>query len=166
MNTLERLNKISAKAQRIAEAENNEQLKKLETIEYYKNAIKSLSPRLTELIKIGDALLENSILFGKRKEATIGYDEEFITNGITHKLGFYFKYSKDNSPLIGIGIKGGGCCGNDLAVNEEGDMVVKIDPHFHSYMYFGYNDYCNKCKQFLKDFDEFEKRVYEYVDNL
>ena len=166
MNTKERLNKISAKAQQIAEAENNEQLKKLETIEYYKNAIKSLASRLAELIKIGDALIENGISFGKRTKAIIGYDEEFITNGITHKLGFYFKYSKDNSPMIGIGIKGGGCCGRDLAVNKEGDMVVKIDPHYHSYMYFGFNDYCNKCKQFLENFDEFEKRVYEYVDNL
>jgi hypothetical protein len=94
MNTLERLNKISAKAQQIADDENNEQLKKLETIEYYKNAIKSLSPRLTELIKIGDALIENGISFGKRTKDIIGYDEEFITNGITHKLGFYFEYGK------------------------------------------------------------------------
>ena len=162
MNTLERLNKISAKAQQIAEEENNEQLKKLEAIEYCKNAIKALAPRLTELMQIGDALIKNGISFGKRT----GYYEEFITNGLSHRLGFYFKYSKDNSPLIGIGIKGGGCCGRNLAVNEKGDMVVKIDPNYHSYKYSGFNDYCNKCKQFLKDFDSFEKRVYEYVDNL
>ena len=166
MNTTDRLNKIANKGREIVDAQKAEQLRKEEIINCYARHIKNIAPRIKELMKVGHALLNNNLAFGKQTKALIGYDEEFITNGITHKLGFFFQFARDNSPLLGIGIKGGGCCGQDLAVDENGDMVVKIDPHYHSYRYFGFDDYCGKCEQFLDDFNDFEKRVYEYIDNL
>jgi len=159
----ERLKKIQNKgAQIVAEAQSEEE-RKNEIVKKYEQDIKALAPRIANLIAIAIELCKNNIPLGKREKAVIGYDEEFETNGITHKLGFYFSGERY---LVGVGIEGGGCCGLDLAVNENGTMVKHPDPYYQSYQYFGYNDYCRKCEGFLKNFDEFEKRVNEYVDNL
>lgn len=167
MTLEERLGKIANKgAQMIADA-NAEEERKKEIIKKYEQDIKALAPRIKQLMEIAVALLKNNIPLGKRGTTITGsYDDAFETDGIHHGLGFFFRYERGYKYLVGIGIKGGGCCGKDLAVNKDGDMVVKIDPHYHSYMYFGFNDYCNKCKTFLQKFDDFEKNVNDYVDNL
>ena len=67
---------------------------------------------------------------------------------------------------MGIGIKGGGCCGHDLAVNANGEIVINIDPYEKAYEYNGYNDYCHKYEQFIEQFHAFENKVYQYVENL
>lgn len=162
-----RLDKIANIGKQKVDAAVAEQQRKEDTIARYAVEIKALAPRIEKLMQVGQALLKNDIPLGKQTKNICGsYDDEFVTNGLSHHLGFYFSHGKNNSPLLGIGIEGGGCCGRSLAVNEKGDMVVKIDPHYHSYQYFGYNDYCGKCKKFLDNFDSFEKRVYEYIDNL
>lgn len=163
--TTDRINKIAERRNILDAQQKDIDCEKAKTIANLENGIKMLVPRIKELIAVAEALLENNIPFGK---AATRWDEddEFITNGITHKLGFFFKYAKDNSPLLGIGIKGGGCDGHDLAVNADGEFVINIDPYAKGYNYDGYYDYCRKYKQFIKDFDEFEKKVYQYVDNL
>lgn len=168
MNDLlnDRLNKIAQKRAELDKKEQDERTRKVNTIQYYNRAIKELAPRIDVLLDIAKSLLENNIPIGKRVKAFIGYDEELVTEGINHKLGFYFTYKDRHRCLVGIGIAGGGCCGHDLAVNAFGNMVVSIDPNYNSYQYDGYSDFCCKCKQFLNDFDDFEKRVFQYVDNL
>lgn len=163
--TTDRINKITERRNILDAQQRTIEHTKAMTIANLENGIKSFVPRIKELIAVGEALLQNDISFGKRV-GRWGEDEEFITNGITHELGFFFKYRKDNSPLLGIGIKGGGCDGHDLAVNAEGEFVKNIDPYKKGYNYNGYYDYCRKYKQFIKDFDEFENKVYQYVDNL
>ena len=163
--TTDRINKIAERRNILDAQERAIECEKIKTIGDLANGIKALTPRIKELITVGVALLTNHIPFGKVSGGWEAY-EEFITNGITHKLGFFFKYGKDNSPLLGIGIKGGGCDGHDLAVNADGEFVINIDPYAKVYRYDGYYDYCRKCRQFIKDFDEFEKKVYQYIDNL
>lgn len=162
----ERLKKIQNKgAQIIAEAQSEEERKK-EIIEKYEQDIKALAPRIAELIAIAVELNKNNIPFGKKTKDIIGYKEEFVTEGINHRLGFYFTYENSKKYLVGVGISGGGCCGRDLAVNEYGKMVKHPNPYYQSYQYYGFTDYCKKCRQFLENFDDFEKRVNDYVDNL
>lgn len=162
--TTDRLNKIAERRNILDAQQRAIEHTKAMTIANLENGIKALAPRIKELIAVAEALLENNIPFGR----VSGWDndEEFITNGITHELGFFFKYGKDNSPLLGIGIKGGGCDGHDLAVNAEGEFVKNIDPYKKGYNYNGYYDYRSKYKKFINDFDEFENKVYQYVDNL
>lgn len=164
MNTADRINKITERRNILDAQQRAIECGKIKTIDDLANGIKTLTPRIKELITVGVALLSNNIPFGK--VSRWNDEEEFITNGITHKLGFFFKFTKFNSPLLGIGIKGGGCDGHDLAVNANGEFVKAIDPYIRMYEYDGYYDYCRKCKQFINDFDEFENKVYQYVDNL
>lgn len=164
--TTDRINKIAERRNILDAQQRAIECGKMKTIDDLANGIKALTPRIKELITVGVALLSNNIPFGKVGGGFLNNDEEFITNGITHKLGFFFQFGKDNSPLLGIGIKGGGCDGHDLAVNAEGEFVKSIDPYAKVYEYNGYYDYCRKCKQFINDFDEFESKVYQYVDNL
>ena len=164
MTTSERINKIAERREMLDAQQRAMESGKAMTIANLEKGIKSLAPRIKELIAVGEALLRNNIPFGK--VSGFWNDEEFITNGITHQLGFYFKYNKNNSPLLGIGIKGGGCCGHDLAVNANGEFVINIDPYEKVYEYNGYNDYCHKYEQFIEEFHGFENRVYQYVENL
>ena len=163
--TTDRINKIAERRNILDAQQRAIECGKIKTIGDLANGIKALTPRIKELITVGVALLANNIPFGKVSGGWEAH-EEFITNGITHELGFFFKFAKDNSPLLGIGIKGGGCDGHDLAVNADGEFVININPYKKGYNYDGYYDYCRKYKQFIKDFDEFEKKVYQYVDNL
>ena len=150
----------------IADA-NAEEERKKEIIKKYEQDIKALAPRIKQLMEIAVALLKNNIPLGKRGTTITGsYDDAFETDGIHHGLGFFFRYESGYKYIVGIGIKGGGCCGRNLAINENGIMVYRPDPYYQSYQYFGYNDYCNKCKTFLQKFDDFEKNVNDYVDNL
>lgn len=164
MNTTDRINKIAERRKILDAQQRAIERAKIKTIGDLAKDIRALAPRIKELIAVGEALLENKIPFGNR--VGFWHDEEFITNGITHELGFFFKFGKDNSPLLGIGIKGGGCEGHDLAVNANGEFVKAIDPNARGYNYDGYYDYCRKYKQFIRDFDEFESKVYQYVENL
>ena len=162
----ERLKKIQNKgAQMVADA-NAEEERKKDIIKKYEQDIKALAPRVAELMTIAIELMNNNIPLGKKTKGSIGYKEEFVTEGINHRLGFYFTYENRKKYLVGVGIIGGGCDGLDIAVNENGTMVKHPDPYYQSCQYFGYNDYCNKCSRFLKNFDDFEKRVNDYVDNL
>ena len=119
----ERLKKIQKKGDEMVAQANDEQRRKEETIIKYEKDIKALATRIAELIAIAIELCKNNIPLGKREKAVIGYHEEFETNGITHKLGFYFRYERGEKYLVGVGIEGGGCCGSDLAINENGIMV-------------------------------------------
>ena len=165
MNTTDRINKIAEKRKILDAQQRAIECGKIKTIGDLANGIRALAPRIKELIAVGEALLANNIPFGKRVDGWNNH-EEFIANGITHELGFFFQFGKDNSPLLGIGIKGGGCKGHDLAVNAECEFVINIDPYKRGDNYDSYYDYCRKYKQFINDFDDFESKVYQYVENL
>lgn len=166
MTTSERLTRIANKGAELIAIEQTKQLKKAETIAKYEQDIKALASRISQLIDIAVALRQNDIPLGAKEKDIIGYKESLKTDGWAHKLGFFYEYRNGEEHFYGIGIRGGGCCGGDLAVDADGYMIKRINPYYSSYQYDGYYDYCNKCKQFLNDFDAFEKRVYEYVDNL
>lgn len=162
----DRLNKIAAKGAELVANANAEQIQREQTIAKYASEIKALAPRIKPLVEIAKALIQNHIPLGKKKSDIIGYKEDLCSDGWYHRLGFFYKWEDGKRNFLGIGIEGGGCAGEDLAVDENGDMVKRINPNYHSFEYDGYHDYCDKCKRFLTGFDAFEQRVNEYVDNL
>lgn len=169
MDKKELFAKIAQKRFELDEQSKNEQQKKNAEIARYANEIHALQPRISDLIDIAIELLNNKLPLGKRKENICGfYDDEFETNGITHQLGFFFEWENGKSFFKGIGIKGGGCCGNDLLVDRYGTIVKNpIKACFALWTYENaYYDYCKKCSRFLERFDAFEERVYDYVNNL
>ena len=120
MTTEERISKIANKRVQLDNESAAEMKQRIDTICNLTDRIKAFQPRIAALMKVCAALCENKISIGKRIYRLGSYDEEFIAEGFFHKLGFYFVRFNRSSYLRGIGIRGGGACGNDLAVDERG----------------------------------------------
>ena len=124
----------------------------LNRIEEYKAHIKTLKPRIDELLKVGNACLVYGIeLNGSTWGGHEGYDtHQFISNGWSHVPGFISEGNK--LPFTKVGKIGGGACtwnlktdGNKIIVDGEAERVLKM---------------------FLEQFNEFEEEFYKYVDGL
>ena len=167
MDRIERIRaaKAAMDAEAMAEAE-----KKNKNITKFTNAIKALSGRLNELMVVGDEMFKNRISFGGTfYTCGMPYGEKFESNGITHELGFIFEYYRGKRvKLIGIGIEGGGCCGNDIVINREGEIITNpLDRVFGGWTEENaYDDFCSKAAKVIYGFDAFEKKFYDYVDSL
>lgn len=131
-----------------------EQKKKdsLNRIEEYKRHIRTLKPRIDELLEVGNACLEHGIsLTGSAWGGHEGYDtHQFISNGWSHLVGFISE--GNNKPFTKVGKIGGGACdwnlttdGVNINVNGNVERVLKL---------------------FLDDFDNFETEFYAYVDKV
>jgi hypothetical protein len=128
------------------------------------------------MFKVADEMVANRIRFGGA-HIHLGMEsgDVFETNGIDHNLGFYFEYEKGYGRsfshrlgVLGIGIAGGGCCGSDIMIDRNGDIIKNpLDYVIGLWTSLdAYNDFCGKTSRFLKEFDEFERKFYDYVDNL
>ena len=124
----------------------------LNRIEEYKAHIKTLKPRIDELLEVGNACLVYGIeLNGRSWGGHEGYDtHQFISNGWSHVTGFISEGNK--LPFTKVGKIGGGACtwnlktdGNEIIVDGEAERVLKM---------------------FLEQFNEFEEEFYKYVDGL
>lgn len=164
--TTERLNRITARARRVeAEAEEKANAEN-RNVTHLAEQIKALAPRIKELLVIGRALRNNNLPLGDLVPDIIGRRESLCTDGIHHGLGYFC--DPRTKMIRGIGIEGGGCCGNDLIVDENGNITtnpinVVIGRWRRENAYW---DYCRKCKTFIDGFGEFEKKVFFYVDHL
>ena len=137
MNTTDRLNKIASV---VEDVKNSEKQAIIDHIATYADRIKAI-------IEVGSKLVENKMPLGKKNC--------FQSNGLDHRFGFMVEGSLILNPdawkIIGIGSEGGGWSGNDLTVNENGEVVS----------YSGrYN-----CESWTEAFDKFEEGFYNYVDN-
>ena len=173
---MDRLEKIRAKRASLdAEALAREE-KKAKAIAHCTSAIKRLATRLTAMMVLADEMVKNRISFGGTNYIHgLSFGDNFETNGITHNIGFVFEYPKGRGMdinyrmrVIGIGIEGGGCCGNDIVIDRNGDIVINPLDHVIGCWTKenAFHDFSNKVTQFLNGFDEFEKKFYDYVDNL
>ena len=164
---MNRLEKIRAKRQSLDAQAVKEQNERDSLIEYYTNKIKSLEPRLKELYETARECVKNDIPLGKLRKDIIWHKEEFVSEGIYHKVGFVVSdgFSRNNPHF---GIIGGGACGHDLVINHLGDIVKNpLNAVFGTWTYDNaYFDFKDKCSRFLSGFDEFERGFYNYIDNL
>ena len=121
---------------------------------------------MKELADLAMELDRNQIPLGQLHRTFCGgQQEEFLTDGIDHQLGF-IRY-KDPDRIV-LGIRGGGCCGYDLVVSPDGAIIK--NPLSMAYGRWttenARSDYFSKCHKFLTKFDDFYQRVLNYVDNL
>ena len=147
MNTSDRLNKIASVAENVENAENAKEIAKQNEKQALIAHIATYAERIKAIIEVGSKLVENKMPLGKQNC--------FQSNGLDHRFGFMVEGSLILNPdawkIIGIGSEGGGWCGSDLNVNENGEVVS----------YSGrYN-----CKSWTEKFEAFEEAFYNYVDN-
>ena len=140
-----------------------------ETKDKLVNEIKNLQPRIQQIIKIGNLCLKNDIEIGQTPSSKrCSYENNmFETDGIHHQLGFYRKrypvWRFPNDLYDCIGYKMGGVCGNkdfitdgNFIFNVEHDNPTKIK-----------NDLSIRhMKKFLNEFETFETKFYEFIENL
>lgn len=159
MNTQERLNNIDSfvekkEAEKMTKTENESlEIKRLV------DEIKELQPRISDLLIVGNACLVNHIpLKGTGFGCQQSYDtHQFITNGWSHLLGFVDKsIAPQKLPFMYLGIQGGGFYTYDL---ETDGYIVYVSGHDR-------RDKIHVLNRFIKEFDEFEKEFYAYVDRV
>lgn len=153
-----RIENIAKFAQTRNETQAHKEAAKVQRMEQYKQQIRSLKPRIAELLEVGNACLEHNIpLEGRRWGGHEGYDtHQFITNSWSHLLGFVWKYEKGTrrpQPFTKLGIMGGGACNFNLETDGE-----TIDVSGGDILYV--------LKRFVDEFDRFEDEFYKYVDRI
>lgn len=166
MTKEEALNKLNVYADKVNNKEKKRLEMKRETANNLINEIKKLYPRIKDLYEIIQRTAELKIKNGN-----------FFTDGISHNIGFYFdKFVVGNiisnhnnncySPKKYFGIQGGGCCGEDLRINVEDGSIsyvahnTNIDMDITKYYSIYY------MKSIINEFDNYEKKVYDYIQNL
>ena len=124
----------------------------LNRIEEYKAHIKTLKPRIDELLKVGNTCLEYGIeLNGRSWGGHEGYDtHQFFSNSWSHLVGF-INDGKDK-PITKVGKRGGGACNWELETNG---IDIEVSGNIERVL-----------KYFIDEFDEFETEFYKYVDKV
>lgn len=159
MNRQEALEKLACYGKAKLQKEVNEANEKLREYEALKSKIEGLFDRIIDLYYIVDKTAELRI-----KNASL------FTDGIDHNLGFYvedfvigFLLCDKNAcykPSFKFGIKGGGCDGGDIEINPFERTIDYSRPDYLSF------NSISKLKKIVKDFDAYEKKVYDFVENL
>lgn len=156
---MNRIENIRAAAQRRDTQMENENRRISLLVQNRMGKIKALAPRFEDLMDVAAELKCNGFTLGKRVPVGgCGFlYEEFLSNGIDHRVGFF----THNGAIIGFGIQGGGCNGEHVVWNVRGEYIQHLSEK-------DWNDYTIKQKldKFLNNFEDFEKRFYEYVDSL
>lgn len=160
-----RLNKISQVANAMREAEDKKRAESYERMCNFENKIGELATRISELIEVANEMIANGIQLGEFVGDWNSESPKFISDGIFHRFGFvvngqvYKSSISYHDPkrilILGVGKRGGGCCGSDFIVDQDGVITSWNTDVYHK----GIDD-------FLSKFDKFEKEFYEYVDNL
>lgn len=164
-----RVDAIKAYKKRKDEEDARKEKEKMDRIEALKYEIHKLQPRIAELINVANACMENGIeinSFGKTSSPHEG-KATFVTNSISHRVGFAWdgnprEYRDGLRKVEMMGINAGGVCGcwdfrtngkNTISVNES-NLKRCEEPKIEH------------MEQFLRGFDEFEERFYDYVDSI
>lgn len=164
-NEMNRIEKIKAYDQRCKDNAEKKRALENEKKTQLEERIRSLYPRINELIETANACIAHGIeinAYGKNHSSD--YDKStkgtFVTNYISHRIGFVMEHSKCKT-IYEMGINAGGYCGewnfrtdgeNVIERHENGD---RIRPATIRYM-----------ERFINEFDEFERDFYGYIDGI
>lgn len=129
--------------------------------------IQALKPRIQELLATANACLEGGIeinTYGRRHYPDYDSYEKgtFVTNGISHKVGFIENWSSyDHKPHVftEMGIDNGGACG-PYDFHTDGDRVYNVHENSKEVCAPSIHD----MENFLSRFDTFEESFYSYID--
>lgn len=160
-----RINKIAQVANAMRDAEDKKRKESYERMCNFENKIGELASRISDLIEVANEMVANGIQLGEFVGDWNSKSPKFISDGIFHRFGFIVKGQVFKSSIschdprriliLGVGKCGGGCCGSDFTVDQDGVITSWNTDVYHK----GIDD-------FLSKFDKFEKEFYEYVDNL
>ena len=154
---MNRIEKIRAKRQELDAAYEEKRQETINLIESYEKRIKELSPEIKELIDIAIELLKCDFPLGKAGGCAA--EDEFVEN--EHKLGFYIDWDVDE--VCGIGFE----CGNFLCVDDDGFLGTPLYSVGLKYtLEEAQEKHIALCEEFFEQYEEFKKRVFDYVDNL
>lgn len=165
MTKEEALNKLNNYANKINNEEKKRLCMKRETINYLINEIKKLYPRIKNLYEVIQHTAELKIANG-----------QFFTDGISHNIGFYVdrivvgvllcQSNHSYTPKKYFGIQGGGCCGGDLRINIDDCSISYVKHHTNINVDMGEYYSIYYMKSIINGFDNYEKKVYDYIQNL
>jgi hypothetical protein len=149
---LERLSKIEAYGKKKEDERVDALIKQNKKIAELEEKIASLSDEINELITVGNACVKHNIRIKLPIVEHGGYEKHnFVTDGITHILGF--EWPRNGEKITRIGIQGGGACTKEIFVDKEGNIDIR-----------GHKEY--SLQSFVDNFEEFKEKFYDYVDNL
>lgn len=164
---MDRIEKIQQHKEAVKKQKEMKDMVKEATLKDRVAKIKNLKPRIDKLIELANACLENDIDINKCCSSgwCRGYDNyqdgTFVTNGISHHLGFLPPL--DNI-IYEIGIIAGGCCGPwDLHTN--GTYVTFVNQENDDERDSEEKD-ISTLEKLLNDFEKFETAFYKYVDQI
>ena len=158
------IEKINKKGQEIKFEEKRRILSEKEDFDKKLETIKSFGERISKMWDIAQALLDNGFRIGEKVDnygLTPYYTLE--TDCTHHWIGFCV----NKGQILWFGIAGGGCDGESFKINKFGDCL--LDRHIlYGRFYRYFEDYDNKihCDRIVKEFDEYERKFYEFVENL
>lgn len=141
--------------------ENNKQILEEQEKKTLIEQIRSLKPRIDQLLDVGNACRDAEIpLTGQAWGGYEGYDtNQFVTNCWSHLVGFV--NPNKAYPITEMGINAGGACGEwDFRTN--GVQVYELSERTHATQ----DPQIGHMRRFLKEFDHFEESFYSYVDKL
>lgn len=161
MNKTEMLERVNNAADaRDAELARQEEAKR-KRINEKVMAINALGPRIKDMLDVAKEPDAKRFSLGKKASDWIK-PQEFVTEGIEHRMGFYVKQNAQGNGWpkhpYAFGIEGGGYSGYGLEIDEKGTIVRGMPSRYGSAE--GKMDYV------IIHFDEVERKFYDYVESL
>lgn len=170
MKTLEeRLMQVNGIADKREEEKEKSLASALQTRFALEGRLLQLHDRIKDLCTIADECIKRGIDVGQNSGFTKSGRSYFFTNGIKHSLGFYPQVDGSRTRLLGVGMSGGGCCCWNVFYVDRNSARVVCDAHEHTFQRTRETAIKNECdlfSSFLKGFDDFELRFYNYLDSL
>lgn len=165
---MSRLEKIVRYRERVEQKEveekNRMEARRQELIEQ----ILSLAPRIKELVETANACISNGIKISCERHND---RNDFMAEGFYHRIGFNTisrNYIDKAATVTDIRICAGGACGR-YGISTNGDEVYGLDSE-EDYLHPSKACRCippvNYMEHFIKEFDAFEERFYNYVDSV
>ena len=148
-----------AKANRV-EAIEKAKMREKHMYDNYQAEFTKLGERINNLMTLGKTLLEQGMPIGEKYYEHGFYFDRLKTDGIHHNIGFVINHHI----LEGIGIEGGGCCGRDLCVGADGNIIRGMPLRYCDGSYSEGEH--RKMRRLLDGFCEFERNVINYIENL
>lgn len=164
---VERINAIKAFHEKQVAEKNAEKLTKEEEKAQLVRVVMASKARIDELLLIANECLKNGIEIDAYGKSLSRYKDtrengSFITNGITHKIGFV--KSMKASQITELGIDGGGCCG-PWDFRTDGKNVYSVSNKGYAKGLVS-EPTLEHLLQFVSGLSEFESAFYDYVDKI
>ena len=157
---------------------NNEHIIDMETLDLtteeiisFKHKMEIYSNRIKNLIKEGNEIVAKGYQLGNPSKVRYlrnDFFPEFESIGHLGNFGFVCcgtsnkNYERNVFKIKGLGISGIGIFGKPFLLSIDDKNKIKVDISETKFESYGFKDF----GQFEKMFERFEKRFYDYVDNL